>query len=96
MLEDNPLKVKKRIGKFPKKSISNHELAIMAMEDGFPEKMLLEEKFLTYDYTKPNVSIHRFSHWIKTKSQTRKYYYRVQDYTQQMKTTTPQKHQPVH
>ncbi|KAG0749548.1 hypothetical protein G6F57_000769 [Rhizopus arrhizus] len=54
LLEDNPLKVKKRIGKFPKKSISNHELAIMAMEDGFPEKMLLEEKFLTYDYTKPN------------------------------------------
>lgn len=49
LLEDNPLKVKKRTLQ-PKKSSSNDELATTIEMD---ERQHLEERFLTYDYTKP-------------------------------------------
>jgi serine/threonine kinase 32 len=48
-LEENPLKVKKRAIQ-PKKSSSNDELATTIAMD---EKQLLEERFISYDYTKP-------------------------------------------
>jgi serine/threonine kinase 32 len=50
LLEENPLKVKKRALQ-PKASTSNDDLCLfpIAMSDN----QILEQKFLAYDYTKP-------------------------------------------
>lgn len=57
MLEENPLKVKKRTA-LPKKSMSNDELAMIAAEDSYyAEKIRLEQSFKTFDYTKPDCKL---------------------------------------
>lgn len=53
MLEDKPLKAKKKTAHCQqKKSMSNEELAAMALGHGYAEKVRLEQKFSLYDYTK--------------------------------------------
>ncbi|RCI00630.1 hypothetical protein CU097_015361 [Rhizopus azygosporus] len=57
LLEENPLKVKKRTA-LPKKSMSNDELAMIAAEDSYyAEKIRLEQSFKTFDYTKPDCKL---------------------------------------
>jgi hypothetical protein len=52
-LEDKPLKAKKKTAHCQqKKSMSNKELAAVALGNGYVEKVRLEQKFLLYDYTK--------------------------------------------
>lgn len=51
MLEDNPLKVKKRALQ-PKASTSNDDLSYNTLD--MSDNQLLEQKFIAYDYTKPD------------------------------------------
>lgn len=50
LLEDNPLKVKKRALQ-PKASTSNDDLSHNTLD--MSDNQLLEQKFIAYDYTKP-------------------------------------------
>lgn len=50
MLEENPLKVKKRAFQ-PKASTSNDDLCMLPI--AMSDNQVLEQKFLAYDYTKP-------------------------------------------
>ncbi|KAG0950253.1 hypothetical protein G6F57_000942 [Rhizopus arrhizus] len=53
LLEDKPLKAKKKTAHCQqKKSMSKEELAAVALGNGYVEKVRLEQKFLLYDYTK--------------------------------------------
>ncbi|ORX61509.1 kinase-like protein [Hesseltinella vesiculosa] len=59
LLEDNPLKVRKRAQ--PKRSANSnlnasfksHASDVVFNENASPERQLMEERFLTFDYTKP-------------------------------------------
>ncbi|KAI9318149.1 kinase-like protein [Dichotomocladium elegans] len=55
LLEDNPLKVKKRV---PKRSVSNNNLSGTSDGEGCsiasdPEYRIMDKRFLVFDYTKP-------------------------------------------
>ncbi|KAI8354675.1 kinase-like domain-containing protein [Blakeslea trispora] len=60
LLEENPLKVKKRSNKDPKKSGVSYATSVNSkatdsiVEHQSPERQLMEDKFLIYDYSKPN------------------------------------------
>ncbi|KAI8332170.1 kinase-like domain-containing protein [Choanephora cucurbitarum] len=58
LLEENPLKVKKRSNRDPKKSGVSYATSVNSKTTDSivesPERQLMEDKFLTYDYSKPN------------------------------------------
>jgi serine/threonine kinase 32 len=60
LLEENPLKVRKRTIQ-PKTSFSNEQQAVFPTTAAMDDKRLLEENFISFDYTKPEENEKRYN-----------------------------------